>query len=173
MSIYLERLLFTLAQIPMEKVEWVTRQLRDVRKHGACVYVLGNGGSEALAQHLVLHLRGCEIRAFDLMADPAWLTATSNDYGYNNAAIALLDVLFKPKDMLLIISGSGESENVKAAVRCILPLYGDIAAILGNHGGRVGEIMGYSNCVILPGLDYGPLEDAFSAVIHMIYEGLK
>lgn len=170
MNAYLDRVSAAIAGIPLEKVDWLVAQLRAVRERESCVYVLGNGGSAALAQHLVLHLRQCEIRAFDLMADPAWLTAMSNDYGYKNAPTALLDVLFKPYDMLLVISGSGKSENVKAAVRAIAAVGGCCVGILGNDGGKV--VAYCADAVVLPELDYGPLEDCFSAIIHILAEGL-
>lgn len=168
---YIEQVTAMLEQIPRDSVAQVIEQLKKLRGKGACLYVLGNGGSESLAQHLVLHLRQHNIRAFDLMADPAWLTATSNDYGYNNEAIALLDVLFQPKDMLLVISCSGKSENVKSAVRLISAVRGQCIGILGNGGGRVLPYC--SPAIVLPGLIFGLLEDCFSAIVHMIDEGVK
>jgi D-sedoheptulose 7-phosphate isomerase len=165
---YLGRVNAMLELIPQDRVEWLETELRALKEREGTVYVLGNGGSEALAQHLVLHLRDCKIRAFDLMADPAWVTAHSNDYSYETASMSLLDIMAQPGDMVLIISGSGNSRNVVLVARTSnVPVVG----ILGNGGGKVLQ-----HCVseiTFPGLDYGPLEDCFSVIIHALCEDLK
>ena len=168
---YFERVHKMIDQIPMETVTLLVESLKDVRERGNTVYVVGNGGSYANAQHLVLHLRDVNIKAFDLMADNAWLTAKSNDFGYHNALITLLDVVFRPGDMLLVISGSGNSENIKEAVRMIRAIGESCGGLLGNGGGRVAPYIPHA--IVLPELDYGPLEDCFSVVVHILHEALK
>ncbi len=145
--------------------------LKAVREQGSTVYVLGNGGSEAIAQHLVLHLRNCNIRACDLMADTVWMTAQSNDHAYETAPMGLLKLLAHPRDMLLVISGSGNSKNVVAAAKVAMTEAVSAVGILGNNGGKVAKYCAFE--IALPGLDYGPLEDCFSAIIHVLCEDLK
>lgn len=168
---YIERLKETLEKILEIDLLGFIKTLRGTRDREASAYVLGNGGSEALAQHLVLHLRDVRIKAFDLMADPAWLTAQANDYGYHNVAISLLDVLWREGDVLILISGSAKSENIKAAARMIHAIGGICLGIFGDNGGKLHPLCTWSIC--LPQTEYGPLEDAFSAIIHMIFEGLE
>jgi len=172
MTIYFERLNKLLDQIPQDRLDRIIGELKAVRGRKGAVYVLGNGGSESLAQHLVLHLRDCQIKAFDLMADPAWLTAQANDKVYQNAAPTLLALVEQPQDLAIIISGSAKSVNVVAAAcGTKIPVIG----ILGNGGEPALKYC--SDAIVFPKselrIDYGPLEDAFSVIIHMIGEALK
>ncbi len=168
---YIERVHKMIDQIPLETVALLAEHLKDLRERGSVVYVLGNGGSDSLAQHLVLHLRDCNIRAFDLQSDSAWVTAQSNDHGYKVGPAALLNLNLLSTDTLLLISGSGNSENIKIAARMADARHARCVGILGSDGGRVLPFT--ANAIVLPGLDYGPLEDAFSVVIHMLHEELK
>lgn len=168
---YVGRVHAMIDQIPLETVALLVEHLKALRERGSIVYVLGNGGSDSLAQHLVLHLRDCNIRAFDLQADHAWVTAQSNDHGYKVGPVALLNLNLLPTDMLFLISGSGNSENVKIAARMADARQARCVGILGSDGGRVLPFT--ANAIVLPGLDYGPLEDTFSVVIHILHEELK
>ena len=137
-----------------------------------CVWVIGNGGSQAAAQHLILHLREHNIRAFDLLADNAWLTARSNDRSYAEAAADTLDLIGHPGDCLLVISGSGNSANVLAAVETAQS--GDAPAkvygLLGMGGGEV--LSKCDEAVVVWSSEYGPIEDCHIAVIHAIHAAL-
>ena len=130
------------------------------------VYVLGNGGSQANAAHLVLHLRDRGVAAFDMLGDNAWLTAQANDYGYDSAASNFLRV---PLDgVLVVLSGSGRSANVLSA---LATFRGPKVGILGSGGGKAIKFCDVA--IVLPQTEYGPVEDAHSVILHMIHEALK
>lgn len=165
---YKGRVMEAIESIKASEVGGLLAALRRVRAHGAAVYVVGNGGSYANAQHLVLHLRDVGIRAYDLMADNAWLTAESNDRAYGQAASKLLALLVRTGDIALVISGSGCSGNIISVAGAASP---NVLALLGNSG---GEALRYcSEAVVLPQTEYGPVEDAHSVVIHLLHESLK
>lgn len=167
-ALYKGRVLEAIESIKASEVAALIEALRGVRERGAAVYVVGNGGSYANAQHLVLHLRDARIRAFDLMADNAWLTAESNDRSYASACRQLYTKLAGKDDWLVAISGSGKSKNIIEA------LYGagmPCVGLLGFGGGEALELCNVA--VVLPQTEYGPVEDAHSVVIHAIHEALK
>ena len=131
------------------------------------VYVLGNGGSQANAAHLVLHLRDNGIKAFDVLADNAWASAMANDLSYEwvpNTLPKLGD-----KDVAFEISGSGESQNVIN----LLDIMGNKRTIglLGMGGGRAKGMCGLP--IIVDSDEYGVIEDVHLTCIHIINELLK
>ena len=78
------------------------------------VYLVGNGGSAANASHIANDLIACGIKAYTL--DPATLTASANDYGYETVFARWLRVVGEPGDLLIALSGSGKSANILNAV---------------------------------------------------------
>ena len=78
------------------------------------VFIIGNGGSYANALHIQNDLLACGIRAFTL--DPATLTATANDYGYEWIFHKWIKTVGKKGDLLIALSGSGTSENILRAL---------------------------------------------------------
>ena len=83
-------------------------------KRARRVYLIGNGGSYANAQHIANDLLSCGIRAFTL--DPATLTAFANDYGYYKAFERWISIVGERGDLLVALSGSGKSPNILGAL---------------------------------------------------------
>ncbi|MHC4184546.1 MAG: D-sedoheptulose-7-phosphate isomerase [Planctomycetota bacterium] len=87
------------------------------------VYICGNGGSAADAQHIAGELVGrfdCErkgLPAVALTTDTSVITSISNDYGYENIFTRQVEALVREGDILWAISTSGASENIVAAAR--------------------------------------------------------
>ena len=158
----------TLRAVGQIKVGRVAQLCKDLHENRGAVYVMGNGGSQANAAHLVLHLR----QAFDLLADNAWLTAESNDMGYHGAHSRSYSsgALFMP-NMLLLFSGSGNSQNCIDMAKKYKDYQGvKVWGILGMDGGRLKPLC--DDVVHIPSREYGPIEDAHSAVIHMVAGGI-
>ena len=85
-------------------------ELADKVRAAKRVYVIGNGGSYANAQHICNDLLACGIPAFTL--DPATMSASANDYGWNAVFTRWIDVVGETGDLLIALSGSGESKNI-------------------------------------------------------------
>ena len=79
------------------------------------VYLIGNGGSYANAVHIANDLLAAGVKAYTL--DPATLTASANDYGYESVFERWIATVGEPGDLLLALSGSGRSPNILAALR--------------------------------------------------------
>lgn len=89
----------------------VLKQIRRARR----VFLIGNGGSYANAIHICNDLLACGIRAFTL--DPATLTASANDHGYETVFARWIRTVGERGDLLLALSGSGTSANIVGALR--------------------------------------------------------
>ena len=134
------------------------------------IYILGNGGSQANASHLVLHLSEKGFKAHDLMAEIAYLTALANDFSYQHAPLFILRRQAREKDILLVISGSGDSMNVLAALAEAKRLGMGTIGFLGMGGGAA---LGLCQVAILvPSESYGTIEDCHSALAHLLAKGL-
>lgn len=92
-------------------------------KNNGCIYVCGNGGSAADAQHISAELVGRFERnrkglaAVALTTDTSLLTSAANDFGFENVFVRQVETLVKKGDILWAISTSGTSANILAAVK--------------------------------------------------------
>ena len=98
------------------------------------VYVIGNGGSAANAIHIVNDLFSCGVKAQSLTADVATLTAIANDFGYEHIFSRQLEVLGEPGDLLIALSGSGNSPNILRALDVCKTTGIVTYAIIGDFG---------------------------------------
>ena len=85
-------------------------------KRAKRVFLCGNGGSAANAVHIANDWISVGIKAQALTADVATLTAIANDFGYENVFSRQLEVLAERGDLLVILSGSGNSKNILKAL---------------------------------------------------------
>ena len=79
------------------------------------VFLIGNGGSYANAQHIANDLLAVGVKAFTI--DAASLTASANDYGYEGVFARWLSVVAEKDDLLIALSGSGTSPNIIRALQ--------------------------------------------------------
>ena len=98
-------------------------------KWAGAVYIIGNGGSYANAMHIANDLIACGIRAHTL--DPATLTATANDYGYEHVFSRWLRVFANRGDLLIALSGSGKSLNILNAISVAEEIGMDVERVFG------------------------------------------
>lgn len=112
------------------------------------ILACGNGGSAADAQHFAAEMVGRFERerpglpAIALSTDTSILTAIANDYDYSEIFAKQVNALGHPRDILLAISTSGNSNSVVAAVDAAHERDMSVVALTGRDGGRVGELMG-------------------------------
>ena len=157
--------------IQVDHLAALAEAIRATNDRGNTLYVGGNGGSCANAAHLVLHLREVGIRAVDLTADSACLTAIANDHSYAEVFRQQLQSQAIDGDGLLVISGSGRSHNVVGALEWARLHSLRSLGLLGFGGGDAAQLCDLA--VILYSTDYGPVEVAHDACIHLIKELLS
>lgn len=89
-------------------------ELAEAIERAERVYLIGNGGSYANAMHICNDLLAYGVKAYTL--DPATLTASANDFGYETVFARWLRVVGTPRDLLIALSGSGKSKNILLAI---------------------------------------------------------
>ena len=117
-------------------------------KSGGKLLVCGNGGSAADAQHLVAELlvrlrpkyNRQSIPALTLAQDISTITACSNDFGYDHIYERTLRGLGNSKDTLLVITTSGNSENINLVLKAAKEMGIKSFAFLGSSGGKAIDL---------------------------------
>jgi len=113
---------------------------------GRRVYVCGNGGSAADAQHIACELLGRFRRTrralpvIALTTDTSTLTAVANDLGYESVFARQVEALVQPGDVLWVLSTSGRSPNVLAAARLARERDAVVVGFTGRTGGDLAGL---------------------------------
>ena len=131
----------------MGSVPALGEALREAWKTGRSVFICGNGGSAANAIHIANDLffgagtgSGAGLRVEALSANPAVLTCLANDLGYDRIFAEQIKVKGSPGDVLIALSGSGNSPNIVQALEMGNAKGLQTFAILGYSGGRCKSI---------------------------------
>ena len=167
---YLATLANTLARIPEAQVEAATQLIAHAYEGDQTIFVIGNGQSATTASAFALDLTkgtagpGRRFRVIALTDNTAALTAWANDVNYEAIFTEQLVSLFRPGDLLLAISASGNSPNVLAAAAWARAHEGKVLALTGFGGGKLSEIA--DAAVVVPSDDYGHVETAHIAISH-------
>ena len=138
----------------------------------------GNGGSSSTASHLPADLQ----KNILLHGDRVWeclslcdsvplLTAWSNDTSYSNSFSGQVKVWMRPGDLLVAISGSGNSENIVQAALVAQENGAAVIGISGFDGGRLSKIADHS--IVVPVHNMQVVEDVHMVIGHSLYLGLK
>ena len=138
---YLRDVKETLDAVPHEALWDVIGVLRDAMLNGRQVLIMGNGGSAATASHFACDLgkgavaKGCPgFRAISLTDSMAMFSAHANDYGYDHVFSSQLANLVQPGDVVIGMSGSGESRNVLNAIELARELGATTVGFVGFDG---------------------------------------
>lgn len=141
---YREKLTRALGAPAMSDIAKLGEALRDAWGAGRNVYLCGNGGSAANAIHLAndflygaaARYGGGGLRVEALSANPSVLTCLANDVGYDQIFAEQIKVKADAGDILIVLSGSGNSQNVVTALQVGNAKRMKTFAILGYSGGR-------------------------------------
>src|SRR5882672_10625799 len=140
---YARRLTSALGNQDWSGVARLAEDLRDCRDSGRQVFLCGNGGSAGNAIHLandflygISKTFGVGLRVTALPANPSVLTCLANDLGYEAIFSAQLAVHARRGDVLIVLSGSGNSPNILKALEQAKSMGMKTYAILGYTGGK-------------------------------------
>ncbi|MGE5570794.1 MAG: SIS domain-containing protein [Rhodospirillales bacterium] len=172
-ELYLEELRKTIETIDPRLVSQAIEWFAEARDAGRKIFVCGNGGSAATASHFATDLvkgasygRDARFRILALTDSMPTLTAYANDVSYECVFVEQLRNFAEPGDLVMGISGSGNSPNVVRAIE-----YGNAAgcrtlALTGRDGGKLGRLAQLNIQVSEPHM--GRIEDAHMIVCHVI-----
>lgn len=172
-TLYRGRVCLALDHLDFDMVTVLAEMIWKARDLGHMVYVIGNGGSASTAEHIALDLArnaGDPVRAIAL-TNIGTLTATANDDGYDSAFDAQVSTYGVQGDLLIALSGSGNSINILTAVARARRMHMATFALLGFDGGAAKNAANYS--LVVPSNHYGVIEDVHLMVGHMVTEILK
>ncbi|MGH9611579.1 MAG: D-sedoheptulose-7-phosphate isomerase [Bryobacteraceae bacterium] len=145
----------------------------EARASGRHIFVCGNGGSASTASHFACDVikgasfqRDQRFRILALTDSLPTLTAYSNDVSYECVFVEQLKNFAQPGDVVMAISGSGNSPNVLRAVEYANYIGCRTIALTGRDGGKLGPLAQLEIRVPVPHM--GRIEDAHLTVCHMI-----
>lgn len=154
------------------------RLLNDALDRGAHIFSCGNGGSAAIANHLVCdHAKGVSTdtglrpRVFSLSSTIEVITAIANDIEYAEVFSTQLRLLSRPGDVLIAISSSGDSENIVRAVDWARANGIATIAMTGFSGGRSANLADVSLHVRAD--NYGVVEDVHQSLMHVLAQFVR
>jgi len=174
---YANRLGDVLASSDWSGVARLAQDMRTAWAAGRQVFLCGNGGSAGNAVHLandfvygVAKRTGGGIRALALSANPAVMTCLANDVGYERIFCEQLAVQGREGDILIVLSGSGNSLNILSVLERARTMNIKSYAILGYSGGRGKDIADVA--IHFPVYDMQIAEDMQLIVGHMLMQWL-
>jgi D-sedoheptulose 7-phosphate isomerase len=136
----------TMALSITDKIADAARMIIDAYKAGRKVLLIGNGGSAADAQHLAAELSGRylaerpALAAVALTTNSSALTAIGNDYGFDQVFSRQLEGLGVPGDVLVAVTTSGRSPNMRRAVETAHRLGMTVVGMTGANGARFARL---------------------------------
>ncbi len=174
---YASRLQASLATAEWSGVAQLAADIHECWLQKRQVFFCGNGGSAGNAIHLandflygIAKRPGGGLRVNALSANPAVITCLANDIGYDRIYSEQLSVLANPGDVLIVLSGSGNSPNIVAALEQAKAMNVKSYAILGFTGGRCKELADVP--IHFPVDDMQISEDLQLVVGHMLMQWL-
>ncbi|NCX93868.1 MAG: SIS domain-containing protein [Gammaproteobacteria bacterium] len=159
--------------LSLEQGFWEIEALvRACRAESGTVYIVGNGGSAAIASHCVIDMVNmAKVRALSML-DPSVTTCISNDYGYEHVYERQLLQFATHRDVVIAISSSGKSKNILNAVAAARTCGAKVITLSGfgadNPLRRVGDFN-----LWLDAKDYGQVEIGHAFMLHNLTDRLR
>ena len=175
---YADQLARAIASVSREQLAVAEQVLTDAILRDAHIFSCGNGGSAAIANHLVCdHSRGISAdtglrpRVTSLSANVEILSAIANDVDYAEVFVGQMRLFARPGDVLITISSSGNSENVSRAVDWAKDNGVYSIALTGFAGGRTAQNADVNLHVAAD--NYGIVEDVHQTLMHALAQSLR
>jgi D-sedoheptulose 7-phosphate isomerase len=150
-SAYFEREKATLDAISKEDLNTLMNLLVDAKNEGKTIFIMGNGGSAATASHYVCDFnKGISLgkekmfKFICLNDNVPTMMAYANDLSYADVFVGPLKNFMKVGDIVIGISGSGNSENVVRAIQYANENDGISVGLTGYSGGKIKQLSKYN-----------------------------
>lgn len=173
---YFDYLATLLAKLDHAAIGAFVEELEAARAAHRTVFVAGNGGSASTASHMATDLGvgfsrrdpSPPLRILALTDNSAAMTAAANDETYAEIFVAQLRVQYRPNDLLVVISASGNSPNVVRAAQWVRAQGGRVLGLVGFDGGALRSLCDVVLHVPTPKGEYGPVEDIHLMLNHLV-----
>jgi D-sedoheptulose 7-phosphate isomerase len=176
---YLDRVCRQIQELDLDQLQRLSDLIEGAYHAGRFVFICGNGGSGANASHLCEDLAKCTLRDFEdqkrlrvlsLTDNTAGIMAWANDEGYDRIFVEQLKNLASPGDLLLAISGSGNSPNILKAVDWANRHDLTTVGITGFGGGKLKDLAQHNLHVAID--DMGIAESIHQVVFHWLIDDI-
>lgn len=169
---YLEHTLPLFQEYSSTTFNQMLAELEALYQRDGTLYICGNGGSAGTSNHMVNDLsKGSAVegkrrlRVLGLADNMSLLTAWGNDNGYETVFEEQLKNLWRPGDVLIVISASGNSPNIVRAAQWTKRQGGKVLGLVGFGGGKAKELSDL--CLHFKSNNYGAVEDAHLMFSHL------
>lgn len=160
-----------LSGVSSDSLEAAYELLEKTVAQGGHIYVAGNGGSSGIADHLccdwmkgTYHSHFPTFRVQSMTAHIGLLTALANDFSYEEGFSRQVEMLAQPRDLVLLISSSGNSPNIIRAAEKARDKGVKILALCGFSGGKLKTLADVA--LHVPFENYGIVEDCHQMLMH-------
>lgn len=148
--------------------------LLKTRENGNNIYIMGNGGSASTASHFTCdfnkglsYKKDIRFKMISLNDNIPTMLAYSNDLGYENVFVEQLKNFLKKDDVVIGISGSGNSKNILNAIEYANDLGAKTVGLTGFDGGKLKDIVDISIHTNINNMQIA--EDVHMMICHMLY----
>lgn len=175
---YLAEVKNALDSLDLEAIHHALELIFAAYEKGSRVFIIGNGGSASTASHMACDLgkgtlsrfydnKEKRLRVLSLSDNIALLTAYANDLSFDHAFVQQLINLIEKDDVVIVLSGSGNSRNLIRAIKYAKKYKAKTIGILGfKSGGKLAEFV---DCkIVVQSNHYGPVEDVHLVLNHLI-----
>lgn len=177
-EVYLKEVEEAIRSISRADVRAIVDLLELAWQRDRTIFIIGNGGSASTASHMMNDLSkftavpGCKrVRAMALTDNVPLMTAYGNDLSYDDIFLEQLTNLLQKGDVLVAISGSGNSRNVLKACEYALEHGATVAALVGRPGGKLATLA--TRSVVVPADRIGQQEDGHLVLNHVLALALR
>jgi len=171
---YLKLVQEAIAALSEDKIQDVVDTLKKAHAEGRQVFLLGNGGSAANATHIAEDLQkgvkehtGRRFKVISLTDSTPLITAWANDSGYDRVFVEQIESLLEPGDVVIAISGSGNSPNVLRAVEKANEMGAVTIGWTGFSGGKLAQIA--RKPIVVASDNMQRIEDVHLILGHLVY----
>jgi D-sedoheptulose 7-phosphate isomerase len=175
---YLTRLQSLLSGVTESEIDSVIDLFWDNYQQGRRIVFCGNGGSSSSASHLVADFQknmyldgGKPWECLSVVDSVPLLTAWGNDTEYANIFAGQIRTWLRPKDILVAISGSGNSPNILKAVDAADEIGAVTIGFCGFGGGKLSLIVQYP--IVIPSYNMQLVEDVHMILGHVVYSAVR
>jgi len=176
--LYISQIKNTLANIELNEWSTLISIIESTWITNKVVFTCGNGGSASIAAHFVTDWNkglsenlGKQVKSINLNSNISLLTAVANDFSYDEVFSKQISYLGNTGDLLLVISGSGNSKNVLVAAETAKSLGIRVASLTGFTGGKLKPISDFNLNVNSNNMQV--IEDVFSVFGHAVYSTIS
>jgi D-sedoheptulose 7-phosphate isomerase len=180
LTTYFKKIQDIIDNINVNEIDHLVTEILNIKKNGGTLFIAGNGGSASTASHFATDLgvgslaKPNPVRAISLCDNVSVLTAVSNDLNFDSVFDQQLKLLGKPNDLLVLISASGNSENLLRVLHTATLMGVRVFSLTGFSGGNLRKMtVNFNIHIETPIGEYGLVENIHLSICHAVSESIR